>query len=468
MPSDAVTAPSSITTPEEWQPHLPLKATAITAVAIGIMSEFGMPGSILALPTGTILLALVIRCARKDVSVWRPGLGPAALASWLAVLIAPGLLTLSMHWLCLFGLALCAGGHRLRHVAETTVLSALLNSVRATPMGVVRDFHVREQVQLLARKNPGLFALNNLVLPLVTLVLFTTLLVSANPMMKALLQGRFDRILSGWSFPSALLAFVLLMAVGTARPLKRALQWDKDLPESHWRSVLLNPTSLFSTLVLLNILFAVANIFDFRYVWLAGKLPQALTHAEYVHRGSYTLIATAILAALLIVFGLRPGSSTEASPGLRKLVYFWIFQNVFLVASSAQRTLAYVEDYGMTMWRLCGLVWMAIVAMGLVLVAIRIMRRRGNQWLTNANLAVCLFTLLTCGLADLRWVVAEWNATAAIERRGAPLDRAYMQELGPSAIPALIRLNKAGFQVNLACEPNPIRPACFHNAAPFH
>ena len=68
-----------------------------------------------------------------------------------------------------------------------------------------------------------------------------------------------------------------------------------------------------------------------------------MNYAEYVHRGSYTLIATAILAGMLVIFALQPGSRSEASVPVRWLVYLWTAQNVFLVASSAKRTLSYID-----------------------------------------------------------------------------------------------------------------------------
>lgn len=435
---------------------LPVTLVMCLSLAIGVISEFGSPGSVIALPLGAIALLLLAACRRASVPLLRTGLAPATLVSWIAVLIQPSLLALSLHWFCLVSLAIAVHRIEITHIADSEAIADWLASLLRTPVAMMRDLGLVRGMRDMAQRHPGLLALSNLVLPVIAFGVFATLLVIANPMMESLVQGRFDRIFTGWILPATFFALALLTTVNSARPAHWHPSWDRELPDTHWRFNFVNPTSLTTTLVLLNGLFTVQNLFDFKYVWLAGELPPGMTHAEYVHRGSYTLIATAILAALLIVLALRKGSATEASRYVRQLVYLWLAQNVFLVASSAARTLAYVDDYGMSLWRLSGLIWMGVVAGGLLLVAIRVLSRRGNEWLTNANLAVCLVVLLGCAMTDLRWIVAEWNAEAAIAKPAKPVDVGYLRSLGPSALPALVMLQSRGIDAGLRCETNPL------------
>lgn len=433
----------SATAPQLRRRAVPLSFITALALSIGVISEGGKPGSIIALPLAVIALCLLASARKKGVRLWQTGLAPATVLSWVAVLLQPGLLALLMHWFCLVSLVLASQRLPINHVSDVDSVTGWAASLTRTPLAIIQDTVLATGVRELNRRRPHLLAVTNLVLPAFAFAVFAALLAIANPMMESLLQGRFDRVLTGWILPVSLAAFVLLTTVNSARPVAWQPSWDRELPDTHWRSVFLNPTSLTTTLVLLNGLFAVQNLFDFTYVWLDGQLPPGLTHAQYVHRGSYTLIATAMLAALLILFALRKGSATAASPIVRKLVYLWLAQNMLLVASSAARTLSYVDDYGMTLWRLSGLIWMALVATGLLLVAVRVLTGRGNEWLTNANLAVSFVVLLGCALVDLRFVVAEWNATVALGRPTWPLDETYLNELGPSALPALIRLAEA-------------------------
>jgi hypothetical protein len=83
----------------------------------------------------------------------------------------------------------------------------------------------------------------------------------------------------------------------------------------------------------------------------------------------------------------RPGTPIADSRLIRRLVYLWIGQNVFLVASTMLRTVDYIEAYLLTELRIEALLWMALVALGLVLICVRLSLGKTSAWLINANLA---------------------------------------------------------------------------------
>ena len=131
-------------------------------------------------------------------------------------------------------------------------------------------------------------------------------------------------------------------------------------------------------LVAVILIFALQNGLDIAFLWSGARLPDGMTFAGYAHRGAYPLIATALLAGLFVLVTLRPGSPLAASATTRRLVYLWIGQNVLLVASTILRTLDYVDAYSLTRLRIAALVWMALVAAGLVLICWRIWARRSG------------------------------------------------------------------------------------------
>jgi hypothetical protein len=213
------------------------------------------------------------------------------------------------------------------------------------------------------------------------------------------------------------------------------------------------------TLALLtfNALFALQNGLDLAFLWSGAPLPEGMTLAAYAHRGAYPLIATALLAGLFVLVALRPGSDTASVPAIRRLVVLWIAQNVFLVASSILRTLDYIDAYSLTRLRIAALVWMALVAVGLVLIVWRMLKGRSAGWLINANVAAALAVLGGCTMVDLGSVAAAWNVRHAREAggRGAALDLCYLAGLGPSALTSLVALEQrpdleAGFAARLA------------------
>jgi hypothetical protein len=92
---------------------------------------------------------------------------------------------------------------------------------------------------------------------------------------------------------------------------------------------------------------------------------------------------------------------------------------------------------------------MGLVALGLVFIVVRIARRKGNTWLVNANTLSLMVTLYACCFVNFDRVIADYNAAASWEmtfdNAHARLDLAYMEELGPDAIPALEKANQIGF-----------------------
>jgi hypothetical protein len=212
-----------------------------------------------------------------------------------------------------------------------------------------------------------------------------------------------------------------------------------------WHHLYLAPGSVIATLLLMNALFGLQNVLDMIFMWSGEPLPDGMTYAAYAHRGAYPLIVTALLAGALVIVALWPGSITARHRIVRLLVYLWLVQNVLLVASTIERTLAYVDVYGMTELRLAALIWMALVGWGLFLIAWRIAFERSNQWLVNANFVSAATLLLISSFLDHKAIVADWNVEAAITRpeRLAAFDHAYLRQLGVSALPATRRLEQA-------------------------
>ena len=100
-----------------------------------------------------------------------------------------------------------------------------------------------------------------------------------------------------------------------------------------------------------------------------------MSYADYAHRGAYPLIVTALLAAAFVLAAMRRNGPAEGSADPR-LVYLWIGQNVLLVVSSIFRLGLYVEVYSLTELRIAAGIWMGLVAVGLVLICLRIATRK--------------------------------------------------------------------------------------------
>lgn len=198
------------------------------------------------------------------------------------------------------------------------------------------------------------------------------------------------------------------------------------------------------SLVVFNLIFALQNGLDLAFLWSGAPLPAGVSLAEYAHRGAYPLIATALLAGLFVLVFLRPGTPTAVSRPVRALVIIWLAQNVFLVASTMLRTVDYIDAYSLTRMRLAALIWMVLVAVGLVLIGWRLVRNKSGSWLINANALAGGLALALCGLVDLGAVAAHWNVRHAREvgGRGVELDLCYLQDLDGAALVSLAELEQ--------------------------
>jgi hypothetical protein len=295
------------------------------------------------------------------------------------------------------------------------------------------------------RRGPARFAaaLPLLALPVLGTALFLALFSAANPLI-ADAFGRIDLLAAVGGFSIARLAFwalTTLLVWSFLRP-PRILLAPRTAREVPLPLPGVSPASIALSLAAFNLVFALQNGLDIAFLWSGAPLPGDMSLAEYAHRGAYPLIATALLAALFVLVTLRPGTPTGESPLVRRFVYAWIAQNVVLVASTMVRTLDYIEAYSLTRLRIAALIWMALVAVGLVLICVRLWRRKNGPWLINANLAAGLVALSACSAIDLGAVAAGWNVRHAREAGGAGvrLDLCYLNDLGPSALLPLIEL----------------------------
>jgi hypothetical protein len=202
--------------------------------------------------------------------------------------------------------------------------------------------------------------------------------------------------------------------------------------------VVFGNAAVLRSLVLFNALFAVQTALDVAYLWGGLTLPDGLTYAAYAHRGAYPLIATALLAAAFVLIAMRPGGPAERSRWIRPLVLVWVAQNVVLVLSSLFRTSLYIAAYSLSELRLAAMIWMSLVAIGLILIVIQIAQRRSNKWLLDANAIALIAALYACCFINFPYAVANYNVMHCREAggKGPALDRSYLFSLGPQAFPA--------------------------------
>jgi hypothetical protein len=443
--------------PVQLEAVLRVAAAVVAGVLAMLIFEFE-PGSIVAFVYALPLAALAWHQNEKGWTRNPAFLFGLATLSVLAIMIEPSFVNM----LTGFGFVAAAGlSTRGAEIDDGLRMAkrALFDVVKG-PFWIIGDA-LGALPRVFGLRRSGLIEVA--ILPVIAAGVFGVMLLAANPLLERILINVIDTSVYNLLSWRLVIVFPLTLTLCWSVLRDSAVFTGPQMGPSNarWHATFFKPVSVIATLLLLNLLFAAENLLDIQHVWQEGALPYGFTHAQYVHRGSYTLIITVIMAAGFIMMALRPGSATAESRQVRALVYLFAAQNFLLVASSAKRTLSYIADYGMTEWRLAGLIWMALVALGLAFTVMRIVQNRDNHWLVQVNVKAAALLMLVCAFADFRPFIAEWNVDRAIAiGTSRKMDIDYLEKLGVSALPALHRLSLAF--------PNEIKPSTSHAEQPLY
>jgi hypothetical protein len=433
----------SLTSPTRWLLRHLAMAAALAGLGDWLLYRSGFPGlSLAAFLAACGLVAILANPVRAG----KP------LRIVVSVAFAMGLLTVveELSWLSffvatgatvLFALAMIFGDFDAwpRELRRSLVVPFVGG------FWLVGDF-IRAR-KLALRKRKPLWRIGSLVgwiVPVVLFLVFLSLFASANPLIDAwvrLLDPRMllEYISIGRTMFWLLIACLVWPFVHMRRARRSALS-ALALPPTDATDLdtLFSGLALVRSLVLFNGLFALQTSLDLVYLWGGLALPNGLTHAAYAHRGAYPLIGTALLAAVFVLIAMRRGGPAETSRWIRPLVLVWVAQNFLLVLSSIFRTGLYVAAYSLSELRLAAMIWMGLVAAGLVLIVVQIVRKKSNKWLLNANALAAAGVVYACCFLNFPYIVASYNVAHCLEAtgKGPALDVNYLGSLGPQAMPA--------------------------------
>jgi len=374
----------------------------------------------------------------------RPALrrGPAFVAGAIAALLAlimaadPGPLAWVMFWAAVSMAALLPRTAGFDDAWRWAL--RLFVQAGTGPFAPVTDF-----ARLLhSRRSDGRFTLRSLAkvlaLPLIMTSLFVVLFAGANPLV--------EQALSAIRLPSIERILFWLMVLAVVWPTLRPSRWSTRLaiPDPELTLPGSSTASVLISLALFNTVFAIENGLDIAFLWSGAPLPAGVSMTDYVHRGAYPLIVTALLAGIFVLGTLKPGSATAANPMIRRLVVAWIAQNMLLVASSVLRTVEYVEESMLTPWRIAAFLWMGLVALGLCLICWRMLTGKSARWLINTNAGAAAIVLLGSTIVDFNAMSATWNVRHAAEAtgHGPKLDLCFLNDMGSAALLPLIELEQ--------------------------
>lgn len=425
-----------------------LASKATSCVGLAFAADFLFYGQHLGWTLGlfTMGLLLAVLLHQPHLTKKLPGqlLALAAAGLCLSMVEEPTWLAAGLYTLTIVGLALMPkmDAQDARHALRIVVGYLLISGGQRIYQDSILLAYVRKRLRKL-HSNPYGWLLR-WVLPVLCSLGFIFLFAQANPVITRWLDQLEYRLpeISFWrvAFWVAITSYcwALLRPKLPRRVVTKPQRMIQPHPRFTLMGLLFNDHAIFTSLILFNILFFGQNLMDILFIWSGAALPAGMTYAQYAHQGAYPLMMTALLAAFFILVAFK--AETCPSKRVQALVYAWVGQNVFLVGSSVVRLLGYIAEYQLTYLRIAALIWMVLVAAGLLLIVARIKLHHSNRWLVNRNAVLLYGTLYLCCFINFGGIIADYNLASAHNSSSKMPDVSYLQRaVGIAAIPALAK-----------------------------
>jgi hypothetical protein len=292
------------------------------------------------------------------------------------------------------------------------------------------------------RKRKGAYKiqLRYAVIPVLLSLAFAFLFAQANPIIaNALTVINWELLLKFISLWRWLFWFITaIMVWAFLRPRfmpSTALVANSHIDLDRW----FTQQTIILSLLLFNGIFALQNGLDILFLWSGETLPHGLGYADYAHAGVYPLFFTSLISAIYVLITFNEHQSHYQTAWSKKLVFVWLAQNVFLQVSAIDRLLHYVAAYSLTYLRIVAFIGIALTAIGIALIFIRIYGNYTNRWLINSNALAIAATLYVACFINMDSLIATYNVRYALEVTGAgtSVDLLYLRNLGSESLPAL-------------------------------
>jgi Domain of unknown function (DUF4173) len=419
---------------------------------------------------GRELIALPLIVVLSDLTVYR-GRGPAGFG--LLFLVAPlllwlGTVTRRFHpggWVLLplllltsvrlvwcgsslavlAGFVLLCGFTMSLSGLQPYVLQAVVFAAHLIPAGHRGLHHYSKS---LARFSPHFLRANwfAVILPLVMLLIFGMIFVMANPDLVKSFHSGLTWIVEGlerWldQFHPAEILFCIgvgWIALGALRPDVKQVT-TSDMAQHVIAEPVKSPLydAFRNTLVMLIGLFAIYLVFEFQTLWFR-VFPKGFYYSGYAHEGAAWLTVALGLATITLSVVFRGQILGDPRlPKLRLLSWIWSVENLILALAVFNRLFIYVGFNGMTRMRVVGLLGVASVVGGLLLVLRKISRNHDFVWLIRRQLWTVSFAAYLYAVLPVDAFVNEYNVRRILSGDPAP---SVQISVHPTTSEGLLRL----------------------------
>jgi len=160
----------------------------------------------------------------------------------------------------------------------------------------------------------------------------------------------------------------------------------------------------------LNVLLLLLNGIDMVTLWFNKAIETSKNYSAELHDGTYTLIFSIVIAMLIIIFFFSGNLNFyRKNKWIKLLAYFWIAQNVFLVASVFHRDYDYIFNHGLTYKRIGVLVFATLSLIGLITVYIKVAKHKTTFYLYRVNSKIWYVLLILLSFVNWDLLIVSYN-----------------------------------------------------------
>ena len=237
-------------------------------------------------------------------------------------------------------------------------------------------------------------------IPLVTVIIFICLYKNGNPMFSELISKiDFSFINIQWLFVSVL-GYYLLSNISKPVRVDPATTYDLNTGNSLGKKGEIIPEDLkkenqlgFILITLLNILIVFFLITDITYLISTNDL-SASAFSNQIHNGINTLIASIVIAIIIILYFFRGNLNFyKDNKNLRLVTYTWILLNLMLIINIVIKDCQYIYYFGFTYKRIGVLIYLLLTIIGLLTTSIKVKQIKNFWYLFRVN-TLSAFTIL--------------------------------------------------------------------------
>lgn len=202
-------------------------------------------------------------------------------------------------------------------------------------------------------------------------------------------------------------------------------------------------TILTATIPLL-FLYVVFFISQWKYYisGFTGVLPQKFSYASYAREGFFQLCTVAVINLIVItaVILFLKRNHIVSKLLLKAIVLTFSVATLILISTAVAKMVMYINTYGLTPKRVYSTWFMLLISLVFILISVKMFVRRLKVIALTFVITVAMFAFIAIPNVDA--FIAKYNVDRYINGTLQTVDLEAMEELGSSAIPSLIELEK--------------------------